>query len=161
MDASTCLWYEETRFGRIGIREQADSIVRLYLRGEIAEKGVCQWRSALLADAFRQLREYFDGFRTRFDLPLAPQGTAFMRSVWNALCTIPYGQTVSYREVAAQIGNPRAVRAVGMANHRNPIPILIPCHRVIGSHGDLVGYAGGLDLKAALLKLELCGLRNR
>ena len=77
-----------------------------------------------------------------------------MRSVWNALLAIPYGETASYKQIAEAVGNPRAVRAVGMANNRNPIPILIPCHRVIGSNGELVGYAGGLDLKAALLALE-------
>ena len=154
MEEPAYLWCAETRFGRMGIKERGGAILRLYLPGEIIEEGVCRWRSALLAEAFRQLEEYFDGFRTVFNLPLAPEGTPFMRSVWNALLAIPYGETASYKQIAEAVGNPRAVRAVGMANNRNPIPILIPCHRVIGSNGELVGYAGGLDLKAALLALE-------
>ena len=101
-----------------------------------------------------QLAEYFSGRRRQFDLPLAPEGTPFQRSVWRALCQIPYGETRSYGEIAVQIGTPKAARAVGMANNRNPIPILIPCHRVIGSTGKLVGYAGGLGTKEALLNLE-------
>lgn len=101
-----------------------------------------------------QLREYFAGARRTFDLPLAPHGTAFQRRVWAALRTIPYGETRTYGELAAAIGNPSACRAVGMANHRNPIPIIIPCHRVIGANGTLTGYAGGLEIKRRLLALE-------
>jgi len=101
-----------------------------------------------------QLDEYFAGTRTAFTVPLHLDGTAFQRAVWQALLTIPYGQTRSYREVAAMVGNPRACRAVGMANHRNPVMILVPCHRVIGANGALVGYGGGLGTKEALLRLE-------
>ena len=108
----------------------------------------------VLQEAARQLGEYFDGTRKVFDLPLQPRGTAFQQSVWRALCDIPYGQTRSYARLAEQIGRPKACRAVGMANHKNPIPILIPCHRVVGADGSLTGYAGGLAMKKALLDLE-------
>ena len=110
--------------------------------------------SPLLDAAEAQLREYFARTRRTFDLPLDPRGTAFELRVWAALRTIPYGETRSYGAIAAAIGSPRAARAVGMANHRNPLPILIPCHRVIGAGGSLVGYGGGLDMKTALLALE-------
>ena len=101
-----------------------------------------------------ELREYFSGERQAFDLPLAPQGTAFQQSVWQALLTIPYGEVRSYGDIARQIGNPKASRAIGGANNRNPIAIVIPCHRVIGANGRLVGYGGGLDKKEMLLSLE-------
>lgn len=102
----------------------------------------------------RQLEEYFAGKRREFDLPLAPQGTPFQRRVWNALTKIPFGKAVSYSDIAERIGNPNAVRAVGLANGRNPIPIVIPCHRVIGKDGSLTGYGGGLPIKEKLLQLE-------
>ena len=102
----------------------------------------------------QQLREYFEGQRREFDIPLSLKGTDFQLSVWHELREIPYGTTVSYGEVAKRIDNPKAVRAVGAANGRNPIPIIVPCHRVIGSHGDLTGFGGGLDTKEALLRLE-------
>lgn len=108
----------------------------------------------LLRQAAAELREYFAGERKTFTVPLAPKGTPFQQRVWAALQTIPYGETRSYGEIAAQIGNPKACRAVGMANNRNPLPIFIPCHRVVGSDGKLVGYAGGLDIKTYLLELE-------
>lgn len=102
----------------------------------------------------QQLTEYFDGERREFDLPLKLTGTEFQMSVLQALQHIPYGETTSYAEIAERIGRPKAVRAVGAANGRNPIPIIVPCHRVIGSHGDLTGFGGGLDTKEALLRLE-------
>lgn len=108
----------------------------------------------LLAETMRQLDEYFAGKRRDFDLPLAPKGTPFQQSVWAALLQIPYGTTASYGQIAAAVGNPKASRAVGMANNRNPISIIIPCHRVIGSDGSLVGYGGGLPIKKQLLELE-------
>lgn len=101
-----------------------------------------------------ELQEYFTGRRQSFDVPLAPSGTSFQQRVWNALCQIPYGQTRTYGEIAKMAGNPKASRAVGMANHRNPILILIPCHRVIGADGSLTGYAAGLEIKKYLLQLE-------
>lgn len=108
----------------------------------------------LLREAGRQLAAYADGRLRAFDLPLAPCGTSFQHAVWRALLDIPFGQTRSYGEVAASLGRPRAARAVGMACHRNPVAIIIPCHRVIGASGQLTGYAGGLDIKARLLALE-------
>ena len=101
-----------------------------------------------------QLREYFDGTRHAFDLPLRPQGTAFQMDVWRTLATIPWGATWSYGDLARVIGKPDAVRAVGAANGRNPLPIVLPCHRVIGADGSLTGFGGGLPIKAALLRLE-------
>jgi len=110
------------------------------------------------AEARAQLTEYFAGARTTFDLHLAPTGTPFQLQVWDALCRIPYGSTASYGEVAAAIGRPGASRAVGLANGRNPIAIIVPCHRVIGADGRLVGYGGGLDRKRYLLELEASAL---
>jgi methylated-DNA-[protein]-cysteine S-methyltransferase len=106
-----------------------------------------------------ELRAYFRGELKRFDQPLAPEGTSFQRQVWSELCGIPYGETISYLELAARVGNPRASRAVGLANGANPIPIIIPCHRVIGSNGKLTGYGGGLAVKQKLLALERGQLR--
>ncbi|WP_274706734.1 methylated-DNA--[protein]-cysteine S-methyltransferase [Streptomonospora nanhaiensis] len=115
-----------------------------------------RWRRApaALAEAADQLAAYFAGERTAFTLALAPAGTAFQRQVWRALTTIPYGRTATYGEIARAIGQPNAARAVGMANNRNPISIVIPCHRVIGANGAVVGYGGGLPRKQALLHLE-------
>jgi methylated-DNA-[protein]-cysteine S-methyltransferase len=107
-----------------------------------------------LTPAIDQLQAYFAGDLRRFDVPLAPQGTAFQQQVWRGLCEIPYGETTSYAALATRIGHPKAVRAVGLANGSNPISIIIPCHRVIGSNGSLVGYGGGLPVKRALLDLE-------
>ena len=108
----------------------------------------------LLLQTEKQLKEYFEGKRFDFEIPLNPIGTEFMQSVWKALEQIPYGETRTYKEIADAVGNPKASRAVGMANHRNPIPIIIPCHRVIGSNNKLVGYGLGLDMKQYLLELE-------
>jgi len=108
----------------------------------------------VLGETIAQLRAYFAGRLRAFDVPLAPGGTPFQAAVWQALLTIPYGATRSYSEIAATVGRPDAVRAVGTANGANPIPIIIPCHRVIGSNGKLVGFGGGLDMKRQLLDLE-------
>lgn len=101
-----------------------------------------------------QLEEYFSGKRKHFDLPLAATGTPFQQSVWRALCQIPFGETWSYQQLADAIGNPKAVRAVGLANGKNPISVIVPCHRVIGKNGSLTGYAGGVEIKRELLQLE-------
>jgi methylated-DNA-[protein]-cysteine S-methyltransferase len=114
---------------------------------------------APLSEAARQLAAYFAGDRTEFDLPLAPAGTEFQKRVWDELTRIPYGLTVSYGEIAERIGNPKGVRAVGLANGRNPISIVVPCHRVIGANGKLVGYGGGLPRKEWLLAHEM-GIRS-
>jgi len=108
----------------------------------------------LLQEALAQLEAYFAGELREFDLPLTPEGTPFQRKVWEALRDIPWGETRSYSELAAAIGRPTASRAVGAANGKNPLPIVIPCHRVIGSTGKLTGFGGGLDVKAGLLRLE-------
>jgi len=108
----------------------------------------------LLERTREELLEYFSGRRREFDIPLRPAGTAFQQADWRALCQIPYGETASYRDIAIAIGNPKACRAVGMANHANPIAIIIPCHRVVGRDGSLTGYGGGLEIKRFLLKLE-------
>lgn len=113
-----------------------------------------QKSTALNRKIIRQLEQYFAGKRDCFDLPLAPGGTAFQKMAWDALLTIPYGTTVSYQAQALKTGKVTAVRAIGGANRRNPIPIIIPCHRVIGKNGTLVGYAGGLTIKEKLLRLE-------
>jgi methylated-DNA-[protein]-cysteine S-methyltransferase len=110
--------------------------------------------AAPFGEAVRQIGAYFRGELKEFDLPLAPQGTEFQRRVWKTLCGIPYGETISYGELAKRLGKPTASRAVGAANGRNPLPIVIPCHRVVGSDGKLTGYYGGTHLKGFLLKLE-------
>jgi len=119
-----------------------------------AEEGWEESESGAVGEAVGQLREYFAGTRTEFDLELAPEGTEFQRTVWRTLQGIPYGETISYGELARRVGNPKASRAVGAANGRNPIPIVIPCHRVIGASGKLTGFGGGLPVKEALLSLE-------
>lgn len=116
----------------------------------------------LSSEVLNQLQQYFNGERYEFDLPLAPEGTPFQLDVWHALEKIPYGETVSYLDVAKKIGKPAAVRAVGAANGANPLPIVIPCHRVIGHNGKLIGYGGGLEKKQYLLSMEslYLGLRK-
>ncbi|MAS41340.1 MAG: cysteine methyltransferase [Porticoccaceae bacterium] len=121
--------------------------------GEV-ESEVVPNPNALVCEAAAQLADYFAGRRTRFDLPLNPAGTLFQQRVWQALCAVPYGDTASYGEIAAALGNPRASRAVGLANGRNPIAILVPCHRIIGGDGSLTGYGGGLERKRWLLDHE-------
>jgi methylated-DNA-[protein]-cysteine S-methyltransferase len=132
-----------------------------FQKGKHAQRPRDDWRkdAAPLRETMRQLKAYFSGELQEFRLPLAPEGTEFQRKVWSALCDIPYGETISYGDLARRIRNPKAVRAVGTANGANPIPIVIPCHRVIGSDGTLTGYGGGLDIKEKLLGLEQKQLR--
>jgi len=148
------LHYCETQLGNIAIAEDNNAIIALYFPGEPVPLDAIVRETALLKKAGEQLNEYLTGKLKVFKLPLAPQGTDFMRLVWEQLQKIPYGETRSYRQIAESVGSPRACRAVGQANHRNPIPIFIPCHRVIGSSGKLVGYGGGLFIKTFLLELE-------
>jgi methylated-DNA-[protein]-cysteine S-methyltransferase len=119
-------------------------------------KRVGEWtqNANKLTAAQKQLDQYFAGKRTTFDLPLAPQGTDFQLLVWMQLRAIPFGQTMSYGEVAKRLGNPKAMRAVGLANGRNPLPIIVPCHRVIGANGSMTGFGGGIERKQILLRLE-------
>lgn len=143
----------DTSLGPMALAQEGDCLTRLYLPGTPTPR-LASRPTPLLLRGQEQLLEYLAGVRRRFDLPLAPAGAPFQRRVWRALEAIPYGQTRTYRDIALAVDCPRGFRAVGMANHRNPIPILIPCHRVVGSNGALVGYAGGLDLKERLLALE-------
>lgn len=143
-------------FGRIALAEQGGKITNLFLRDlpEVKASTYTPNETGILKEAARQLGEYFEGRRQAFNLSLEPAGTPFMQAVWQELLQIPFGETRSYQDIARNMGNPKACRAVGQANHRNPIPILIPCHRVIGSRGSLVGYGGGLEIKKFLLALE-------
>lgn len=138
----------------MGIAEQDGNITEVYFAGESIPQDVELVETALISEAFLQLTAYLAGELKNFSLPLAPRGTDFMQSVWKALYAVPYGKTASYKDIALAIDNPKAVRAVGQANNKNPIPIFIPCHRIIGSNGKLVGYSGGLEIKAFLLALE-------
>lgn len=139
-----------TPVGLLQLTQEHDAIVGLSL----AQMPQPEAPTALLQQAARQLEEYFEGARQTFSLPLRPAGTAFELAVWRALADIPYGATLSYQQLAAHIGKPTAARAVGRAVGRNPIWIILPCHRVIGASGRLTGYAGGLEMKRALLALE-------
>lgn len=146
------IFFYDTPVGKLCIGEEQGCITRVTW-SKIPGEYVLEETEGILA-CKNQLEEYFAGERRAFDLPLAPKGTAFQQKVWRALTEIPYGETRTYGEIAAAIGNPKAARAVGMANNKNPIGILIPCHRVIGADGKLVGYAGGMEKKAFLLELE-------
>ena len=139
--------------GKLMLEEQNGCLIRIAFEHDIPSDIVLS-ETPLLNQTADELKEYFSGKRREFDLPLAPVGTDFQKQVWSALCKIPYGETMTYGQIAALISNPKASRAVGMANHNNPIPIIIPCHRVIGANGKLIGYAGGLGIKETLLKLE-------
>lgn len=147
------VFFYQTPIGKIGIAENGTAIINAYFN-ELILQDAAVHETALLKEAGRQLKDYLAGKRKFFELPLAPAGTEFQQNVWMALQEIPYGKTCSYGEIAENIGHPQAFRAVGMANNKNPIPIFIPCHRVIGANGKLVGYAGGLDVKKYLLDLE-------
>ncbi|MBE6072445.1 MAG: methylated-DNA--[protein]-cysteine S-methyltransferase [Clostridium butyricum] len=146
-------FYYETLIGKITISDNQSHITDLHF-GEIHLKDSNIRETKLIKEAYNQLKEYFNKERRKFELPLAPQGTEFQLKVWNALQEIPYGETCSYKQIAVKVGNEKACRAVGMANNRNPISIFIPCHRVIGANGNLIGYGGGLDIKEKLLNLE-------
>lgn len=144
------IYYYDTYAGKIGIAEEAGAIT------DIVFKTIdCPVEETeLIRETKRQLDEYFAGKRKDFDVPTRLNGTEFQKRVWLALRDIPYGKTASYRDIAAAVGCPKGYRAVGMANNRNPISIIYPCHRVVGSDGSLTGYGGGLDVKAKLLELE-------
>jgi methylated-DNA-[protein]-cysteine S-methyltransferase len=149
--------YLETPIGELLLAGDAEGLTLIgFPKGSMRREPESAWifNEKPLSEARRQLREYFAGERREFDLPVKLRGTDFQVSVLRALQEIPYGETVSYGEIARRIGRPRAVRAVGAANGRNPLPIVVPCHRVIGSTGDLTGFGGGLDTKEALLRLE-------
>lgn len=159
----SALFFEhvDTPIGTLTLAADADGLRHIEFpdnRHPVDREGWIPGASGAAAEVLRttreQLREYFEGTRHAFDLPLRPQGTAFQMDVWRMLATIPWGATWSYRDLARAIGKPEAVRAVGAANGRNPLPIVLPCHRVIGADGSLTGFGGGLPIKAALLRLE-------
>ncbi|MFL5327315.1 MAG: methylated-DNA--[protein]-cysteine S-methyltransferase [Gemmataceae bacterium] len=139
--------------GELLLTSDGTALTGIYMEPHPAIEGECP-PDELLQSAAVQLKEYFLGQRRAFDLPLRLEGTAFQQQVWKALCEIPYGTTISYAELARRIGNPKACRAVGLANGRNPVGIVVPCHRVIGANGTLTGYGGGLDRKEFLLDWE-------
>ena len=140
-----------TKIGKLKIEYENYVLTGIAYTENEKEQGI---RSELSDKTVLQLEEYFDGRRKEFDIPIKLRGTEFQKKVWNELLKIPYGETVSYKEIAIKIGNPKACRAVGMANHNNPILIIVPCHRVINENKKLGGYALGLDLKRRLLELE-------
>lgn len=145
--------YVNSPVGKIEIVEENEKIIELNIYNE-KKNNIIEKDTKLLLETQKQLKEYFEGKRTKFEIPLNPKGTEFMKKVWKELLNIPYGEVRTYKEIAEKIGNSKASRAVGMANNKNPIPIIIPCHRVIGSNNKLVGYALGLDMKKYLLDLE-------
>ena len=145
--------------GMLYILEEDKKIVAINYNKK--EKNTIEKETELLKRTIQELEEYFEGKRKKFDVPLNPKGTEFMKKVWDELLKIPYGKTKTYGEIAKSIGNPKASRAVGLANHNNPIPIIIPCHRVIGKNKKLIGYALGLDKKEYLLNLELKNTKDR
>lgn len=148
------MYFYETDIGKIYIAENNKKITNLYFKTDAIPQNVEICETATIREAYGQLAGYLAGEVTEFDLPLSPKGTDFMQSVWRSLCKIPFGTTASYGDIAKHIGRPKAARAVGLANNRNPIPIFIPCHRVVGADGKLVGYRGGIALKEKLLQLE-------
>ena len=145
--------YVNSPVGKIEIVEENEKIIELNIYNE-KKNNIIEKDTKLLLETQKQLKEYFEGKRTKFEIPLNPKGTEFMKKVWKELLNIPYGEVRTYKEIAEKIGNSKASRAVGMANNKNPILIIIPCHRVIGSNNKLVGYALGLDMKKYLLDLE-------
>jgi len=152
-----CYTEMDSPVGRLLLAADGVGLRRIaFMNGRRAPRPDAAWRrdAKPLAMAIDQLRAYFSGALQQFELELAPEGTPFQIDVWQRLRAIPYGQTVSYGELARQIGKPNASRAVGLANGTNPLPIVIPCHRVIGSNGQLTGYGGGLPIKQKLLALE-------
>ena len=152
--------FYQTDIGKIGIVDSNNSITNVYFHGESFPEDAILNETVLLKEANRQLQSYLAGKQKEFNLHLAPVGTGFMLRVWEALSSIPYGENRSYEEIAQKVGNKKASRAVGLAASRNPIPIFIPCHRVIGKNGKLTGYRSGLHIKEHLLKLEKQNARH-
>lgn len=149
--------YRDSPIGTLGLVDDGSGLSRVFLRQEEGERAGRSGETELTAWAAAELEEYFSGRRTAFSVPLSPHGTTFQLAVWEALRNIPYGQTRTYGEIAAAVGRPKAARAVGMANHDNPLLIFTPCHRVVGKGGALTGFACGLEVKERLLALEGAG----
>lgn len=148
------IYFYDTRIGKVYIEEENNFIVAIHFEHEAIINEEKLNETPLLKETGEQIIEYLSGKRKNFNVPIFPSGTAFQEKVWNSLQSIPYGETRSYKDIATSVGNEKACRAVGMANNKNPIPIIVPCHRVVGSNGRLVGYAGGLQIKEYLLTLE-------
>ena len=149
------IFYYETIIGEIGIADNGKGITNIYIKNKLKiEKDIEIRETKLIKEAANQLNEYFSGERINFSISLDPEGTEFQHKVWNELIKIPYGETRTYKEIAEKIGNSKAARAIGMANNKNPILMMIPCHRVVGKNKSLVGYAGGLEMKETLLEIE-------
>lgn len=148
------IFFYDTVIGKLGIAEDGTGITNIFINETGLPEGSIVKETPRIKKAMTQLAEYFSGKRRSFDVPLALYGTDFQKSVWQALLTIPYGETRTYKQIALAIGKPKGSRAVGMANHKNPVPLLVPCHRVIGSNGKLVGYAFGTEMKEKLIRLE-------
>lgn len=146
--------YRDYPIGTLGLMEDGQGLSRVFLRRTGEEYSFPEGETPLTAQAAGELEEYFGCRRKTFTVPLSPHGTQFQLAVWRALREIPYGQTRTYGEIAAAVGRPGAARAVGMANHDNPLLIITPCHRVVGKNGSLTGFACGLEVKRALLELE-------
>ncbi len=146
--------YFKTIIGQFGLMEADNRIIGVLLPGEKFPDGVKTKETSLLLEGARQIEAYLNGELKEFTLPVSFEGTDFMKKVWLSLMDIPYGETRNYMEIAEATGNRKAARAVGLANNRNPLPIIIPCHRVIGKNGKMVGYRGGLSIKQQLLELE-------
>ncbi|MEF9940821.1 MAG: methylated-DNA--[protein]-cysteine S-methyltransferase [Lachnospiraceae bacterium] len=164
------IYYYHTDIGVIGIvdyesdekaKEKKSVITHILLEQMPIPLTYLEKETSVIQNMAEQIQEYIAGLRYTFDIPYELQGTPFQQKVWNALTKIPYGETRSYKEIAIQTGNEHASRAIGMANHKNPLPILIPCHRVIGANGALVGYGGGLQMKKILLDIEATHIRNQ
>ena len=141
----------DTEIGKIEITEESEIIIGINFN---VDTNIKKQETKLIRNTYLQIKEYLEGKREEFDIPIKLNGTEFQKKVWRELLEIPYGETRSYKQIAEKIGNPKACRAVGMANHNNPIAIIVPCHRVIGTNDKLVGYAGGIDIKQKLLNLE-------
>lgn len=148
------IFYYQTQMGRLGIVADESAVSAVLFEGLEPPIEMIVTETEIHSKTADELNEYFAGTRKEFTIPLAPAGTNFQRAVWRELQNIPYGQTRTYQQIAEAVGKPKACRAVGSANHNNPIPFLIPCHRVIGSSGSLTGYAGGINMKQQLLLLE-------
>ncbi|MDG2048478.1 MAG: methylated-DNA--[protein]-cysteine S-methyltransferase [Halioglobus sp.] len=147
--------HQSTPIGILRLVSNGTQLVKIEFEGQYAE-GAVETSNRVLVNCAHQLTDYFAGKRQRFELPLGATGTPFQQSVWKALTDIPYGHLRSYKDIARNIDSPAAARAVGAASGRNPLPIVVPCHRVIGSNGRLTGFAGGLEAKRVLLQLEAC-----
>ncbi len=148
------VYYYKTSIGKIGIAEEWGFITNIYFMNMKQPLNAKQIETDILKECYAQLMEYFKGERKEFDLPLNPKGTDFQQQVWSELLNIPYGEIRTYLDIAKNIGAKNSVRAVGNANNRNPIPIIIPCHRVINSEGKISGYIGGKEIQEKLLNLE-------